>query len=69
MEWLIENRGMLLSIVTSIIALASAISAMTKTKKDDGIVKKIQGFVDVLALNVGQAKNADPEEKKEGVKE
>ena len=47
-----------------IISFAAAISAVTKTPKDDELVSKAQKaygiaykVVDVLALNVGRAKN------------
>ena len=47
-----------------IISFAAAISAVTKTPKDDEAVKKAQkayniGYkvIDVLALNIGRAKN------------
>ena len=47
-----------------IISFAAAISAVTKTPKDDQAVKKAQKaynicykVIDVLALNIGQARN------------
>ena len=47
-----------------IISFAAAVSAVTKTPKDDELVSKAQKaygiaykVVDVLALNVGKAKN------------
>lgn len=47
-----------------IISFAAAVSAVTKTPKDDELVSKAQKaygtiykVVDVLALNVGRAKN------------
>lgn len=47
-----------------LISFAAAISAVTKTPKDDEVVKKAQkayniGYkvIDVLALNIGRAKN------------
>ena len=47
-----------------LISFAAAISAVTKTPKDDEAVKKAQkayniGYkvIDVLALNIGRAKN------------
>jgi hypothetical protein len=47
-----------------VISFAAAISAVTKTPKDDEAVKKAQkayniGYkvIDVLALNIGRAKN------------
>ena len=52
-----ENWEGIVAIITSTIALASAIAAMTPTPKDDGIVKKLCKLVDLLALNVGKAKD------------
>ena len=51
-----ENWGEILAILTGAVALASAIAAMTPTPKDDGIVKKLYKLVDLLAMNVGKAK-------------
>ena len=43
---------------TTIVALASAVSAMTPTKVDDTFVQKyLVRFVDALAINIGHAKN------------
>jgi hypothetical protein len=44
------------NIATAFIALASAIAAMTETKKDDNLVGKLQKLLDVVALNIGKAK-------------
>lgn len=46
-----------LQIVSIVIAAASAISAITPTPKDDGIVLIIRKIIDLFALNVGKAKN------------
>ena len=42
--------------ITSVVAAASAVCALTPNKKDDTVVAKIRGFLDILALNVGKAK-------------
>ena len=57
MTWILENKEALIGIVTSVIAVASAIAALTPTPKDDTIVGKIYKVVDLLALNVGKAKD------------
>ena len=44
------------NVATAIIALASAIAAMTETKKDDNLVGKLQKLLDIVALNIGKAK-------------
>ena len=57
MTWIIENKEALIGIITSVVAVASAIAALTPTPKDDTIVGKIYKVVDLLALNVGKAKD------------
>ncbi|MEM7546675.1 MAG: hypothetical protein AAF367_14165 [Pseudomonadota bacterium] len=41
----------------AMVAVASGIAAMTKTPTDDKWIGKIYGFIDLLALNVGYAKD------------
>jgi len=57
MSWILENKEALIGILTSVVAVASAIAALTPTPKDDNWVGKIYKVVDLLALNVGKAKN------------
>lgn len=47
----------IISWLPHVIAIASAVAALTPTPKDDGVVKTISKVVDVLALNVGKAKD------------
>lgn len=56
MAFIIEHTDELLEIVAAAVALASMIAAMTPTPKDDGILAKLRKLVDVIALNVGNAK-------------
>jgi hypothetical protein len=51
-----ENWEAILAILSGIIATASAVAALTPTPKDDGWVKKLYKLLDLLALNVGKAK-------------
>jgi len=57
MLWTILN---IIVWVIAIASLLSAISPITKTKKDDAFVKKIfgalQSVVDICALNVGKVR-------------
>ena len=55
--YLVENKGELIAIVSSVVALASLIAAITPTPKDDTWVGKAYKIVDWLALNVGKAKD------------
>jgi|TARA_R100000482_G_scaffold56309_1_gene20186 hypothetical protein len=57
MEYIQQNWEGLLLILTSAVALASAIAAVTPTPKDDSLVKKAYKFIDLLAINVGKAKD------------
>ena len=57
MSWILEHKEALISIITGVVAVASAIAALTPTPKDDTIVGKIYKFVDMLSLNVGKAKD------------
>lgn len=56
MEWLIEHLPALLAIFAAVVSLASMIAALTPTPKDDEFLKKVRKLIDVLALNVGNAR-------------
>jgi hypothetical protein len=45
-----------LSAVTSVIAAASAVAALTPTPRDDKLLGKLHAVVNLLALNIGYAK-------------
>lgn len=69
-NYLLGSSDAILAVLTGVIALASAIAAMTKTPKDDTWVGRAYKVVDWLALNIGKAKDkapalrADPKKKK-----
>ena len=42
--------------VTLIVTVASLVAASTPTPKDDAWIGKLYKFVDLLALNIGKAK-------------
>jgi hypothetical protein len=46
----------IISVVTTIVTVASLIAASTPTPKDDEWIAKLYKFVDLLALNIGKAK-------------
>jgi hypothetical protein len=46
-----------IQIITGIISCASIICMITKTPKDNAIIHSIYRFVEVLALNIGKAKD------------
>ena len=52
-----ETIQNVVSVVTAVIALASAIAALTPTPKDDNLLRKVRSFIDTLAINVKHARN------------
>ena len=46
----------IISYITAIISDCSVIAAVTPTPKDDGLIAKIYSAIDLLAINVGHAK-------------
>ena len=56
---LIRRRNMetVISYLTAIISAASIIAAVTPTPKDDSFIAKIYRLVDLLAINIGKAKD------------
>ena len=46
----------IISVVTTIVTVASLIAASTPTPKDDEWLAKLYKFVDLLAINIGKAK-------------
>ena len=56
-SYIIENKEQLFGVVTSVIAAASAIAALTPTPKDDTFIGKAYKVIDWLALNVFKAKD------------
>lgn len=51
--------------ITGLVTAASAIAALTPTKKDDKIFEVLKKVLNVLALNVKHAKPADEKEASE----
>ena len=45
------------TIVTSVVTIASIVAAITPTPKDDNIIRKIYKIIDLLAINIGKAKD------------
>ena len=43
--------------ITTIVTVASLIAASTPTPKDDAWIGKLYKFIDLLALNIGKAKD------------
>lgn len=49
-----------LSALSGIVAAASAVTALTPTPRDDNAIGKIYSVLELLALNIGHAKDAPP---------
>ena len=58
LNFIMTNFNDILAAIASIIAGASALSALTPSSKDDKVLSKIKGCLDLFALNVGNAKRA-----------
>lgn len=56
-NYIIENKEGLFAVITTIVASASAIAALTPTPKDDTFIGKVYKVIDWLALNVINAKD------------
>ena len=56
LNFIITNFNDIFGAITSIIAGASALSALTPTSKDDKILSKIKNILNIFALNVANAK-------------
>jgi hypothetical protein len=59
MEWITGNYESIIDIVAKVIAVCAAIAAITPSKWDNDLISKVSGFVNVLGLNVGRARNLD----------
>lgn len=55
-NFIITNFNDIFGAITSIIAGASALSALTPTQKDDKILSKVKSILNIFALNIGNAK-------------
>ena len=57
MNWIVENWELIVAAALGLHALASAITAMTPTPRDDEWVAAVYQWVERLALVVGKAKD------------
>ena len=47
----------IVGLVTLIVTISSIVAAITPTPKDDQWIGKLYKFIDLLALNIGKAKD------------
>jgi len=59
LDWFLNNWDALVSVLTALVTAAAAITALTPGQADDAVVAKIRQVLNLLALNVGHAKNRD----------
>ncbi|RJF94567.1 hypothetical protein D3874_01645 [Oleomonas cavernae] len=55
-EFIVNNGDRLLALAAGLVAVASALAALTPTPKDDGIALALRRLIDLIALNVGHAR-------------
>jgi len=55
-EFILQNGEAILAVASGVVATASAIAALTPTPVDDGIIRLLRRAVEILALNVGNAR-------------
>jgi|TARA_R110000796_G_C14509600_1_gene429761 hypothetical protein len=48
--------GEWIGIITGVVCLASIVCALTPTPKDDAMISKFYKMLELLALNIGKAK-------------
>jgi hypothetical protein len=58
LNFIINHLNELWIVISSAITGASAITALTPTQKDDNILAQFKKLMNILALNVGNAKQA-----------
>ena len=60
LTWAINNWDVIISVITSMVTIASAVCAMTDTPKDDEFVAKwkvqLYKLLEIMALNINKAK-------------
>ena len=56
LSWISANIETVIAIVTAVVTLASLIASITPTPKDNAVIAKLYKVIDLLALNIGHAK-------------
>tara|TARA_R110002020_G_scaffold165813_1_gene353521 strand:+ start:30 stop:284 length:255 start_codon:yes stop_codon:yes gene_type:complete len=58
-----------ITIVTSIVCIASIVCSLTETPKDDAMIGRLYKILEIAALNIGKAKQTSADVKPIEVKE
>ena len=56
LKWISANIETVIAIVTAVVTLASLVASVTPTPKDNAVIAKLYKVIDLLALNIGHAK-------------
>jgi hypothetical protein len=48
----------IITVVTSIVCIASIVCSLTETPKDDALIGRLYKIVEIAALNIGKAKES-----------
>jgi hypothetical protein len=56
-SYFLDNAAAIIQALTAVVTACSLIAALTPTPKDDGVVKWGYKILDLLALNIGKAKD------------
>tara|TARA_E500000305_G_scaffold38495_1_gene29524 strand:- start:9272 stop:9454 length:183 start_codon:yes stop_codon:yes gene_type:complete len=60
MEWIAQNVSGIFNVLTTVVSVAAAVAALfPKASAASGVIAQIRKVVDVLALNLGNAKNSE----------
>ena len=55
--YITANWESIIAAITAVVTAAAAITALTPSTKDDSVVAKIRKVLNLLALNIGNAKS------------
>ena len=58
MEWFTTNGVALVELLVQIVGVASLIASITPNESDNKVVNFILNIINLLAVNIGNAKNA-----------
>jgi|TARA_R110002020_G_scaffold367291_1_gene579206 hypothetical protein len=58
----------IITVVTSIVCIASIVCSLTETPKDDALIGRLYKIVEIAALNIGKAKQSSANVKQAEIK-
>jgi hypothetical protein len=57
MNWIIENWGQVLIIITQVVGVAALVATLTPNQSDNAVIDTILKVINTIGGNVGKAKN------------